>query len=140
MISVGGDLAPSSEGTEKISRTNFSNDLFRKKFFFKCTKFLMTFFSHRPYFGLCVFWLSEIRYIIIYDIYDPFSFILETGYIAPLQGTTTQRRDNKSCTRHKIFHLQVRLWAPFKPLTLRYKTARTNDFTSKIIGQNFTNA
>jgi len=31
---MGGDLAPSLGGRKKLSRTKFSNDLFRKKFIF----------------------------------------------------------------------------------------------------------
>ena len=48
---IGGDLAPSC-GDGKIFRgPKFLNDLLRKKFPFSRPKFLMTFFSHRPYFS-----------------------------------------------------------------------------------------
>ena len=68
---MGGDLAPSLGGTEKKLRTKFSNvqtTFFRKKFPFYCQKFLMTFFSHRPYF-VCLLPVSTVVSEILHIAY-----------------------------------------------------------------------
>ena len=64
---IGGDLAPSLGGRKKLSRKQFSNDLFRRKFYILTPTISddFYFFSHWPYF-VCLFpvsTVSEIWYI-----------------------------------------------------------------------------
>ena len=113
VASIGGDLAPSLEGREKISQTKISEwGFFRKNSLFSRSKFLMTFFSHRPWFSDFFYLFQDSPHLSCNVVYGPFftrktlisendslmtHFFLCSCFRTHLRNTTSQNIGGDGC-------------------------------------------